>query len=125
MLYLGALLVARRRRRLREDAGLERRRRALARARRRLRRIGGATGPEPLWRCLREYLGDKLGLEGAALTAAEARQHLAEAGISEDAAARTGRLLERLEAAQYGPADLDARLSGEVAELIRALDREL
>ena len=128
LLYLSALAAARRRHRYRLDAGLERRRRALARARRLLQKIvgdsdGGMT--EALSRCLREFLGDKLGLEGIALTAADARRHLAGRGLEQGRVDQVGNLLERLEAARYGSATVDADLSGEVAELVRRLDREL
>jgi hypothetical protein len=126
--YLAALAVARRRHRYRQDAGLERRRRALARARRRLRRIRGEAdgrASEALSRCLRQFLGDKLGLEGIALTAAEARDHLAAAGLREERVDEVGGLLERLEAARYGAAGLAADLPEEVGRLLRRLDREL
>ena len=125
--YLAALLAARRRRRFREDASLERRRRALALARRRLRQIerGDGDATEALSRCLREFLGDKLGLEGIALTAADARRHLTERGLPGERVDEVGRLLDRLEAAHYGAAGLAAGLPGEVSELVRRLDREL
>ena len=128
LLYLAGLAAARRRHRYRQDRGLERRRRALARARRRLRRIDGgddAETCEALSRCLREYLGDKLGLEGIALTAEDARRHLAESGLGSQRVERVGRLLDRLEAAHYGSARISAELPREVADLVRQLDREL
>jgi hypothetical protein len=128
MLYLAALAAARRRRRYRQDAGLERRRRALARARRQLRRISAASGPqatEELSRCVREFLGDKLGLEGVALTAAEARHHLASQGLEQGRIEAVSGLLDRLEAAHYSSAGVAADLPEEVVELLRQLDREL
>jgi hypothetical protein len=124
--YLGALAAARRRHRYRQDAGLARRRRALARARRKLRRLGtGAGATEGLSLCVRRFLGDKLGIEGSALTAAEARQYLAERGLAADRVAEVGELLERFEAARFGAAATAADLPEEVADLLRQLDREL
>jgi hypothetical protein len=128
LLYLFGLAAARRRARYREDTGLQRRRRALARARHRLQRIShdsDATMTEELSRCLREYLGDKLGLEGIALTAADARHRLAERGLEPPQVEEVGALLDRLEAAHYGSAGVEAHLPEEVAELVRRLDREL
>ncbi len=127
-LYLGLLAAVRRRRRLREDAGLERRRRARARVRRRLRRLAARDGGsvEELSRCLREFIGDKLGLEGVALTPAEARQGLIDHGLDEAIVEEAGRLLTSLEAAQYGAAAADGRdLCGQVADLVRRLEKKL
>ncbi len=126
--YLGALAAARRRHRYRQDAGLARRRQALARARRKLRRLGadaGAGGTEELSLCVRRFLGDKLGIEGSALTAAEARQHLADRGLAPARVAEVGGLLERFEAARFGAAGTAADLPEEVGDLLRRLDREL
>ncbi len=128
LLYLAALAAARRRHRYRQDAGLERRRRALARARRQLRHLDAeASGSttEEISRCVREYLGDKLGLEGIALTAADARSHLSSRGLEQDRVEEVGGLLDRLEAAHYGSAGVAADMPEEVAELLRRLDREL
>ncbi len=123
--YLGLWAAARRRRRYREDRALARRQRAAARARRRLKRVEGGDA-EALSRCLREFVGDKLGLEGVALTPQEVRNHLARHGVDEAAVASAGRLLDRLEAAQYGAGGKTPDgLSGEVADLIRQLDRQL
>ena len=128
LLYLAAFAAARRRQRYRQDAGLERRRRALSRARRHLKRIGEARAGNPteeLSRCLREFLGDKLDLEGVALTAAEARHHLAARGLPQERVDEVGGLLDRLEAAHYGAAGAAGDLTEEAAELLRRLDREL
>ena len=126
--YLAALVAARRRDLHRQDAGLARRRRALARARRRLRRIGAdgdGQATEALSRCVREFLGDKLGLEGSALTADDARGHLAAAGVAPSRVDEVGGLLERLEAARYGAAGIAGGQPEQVARLLGRLDREL
>lgn len=128
LLYLVALAVARRRHRYRQDSGLERRRRALARARQRLRRVGGdgdSRATEALSRCVREFLGDKLGIEGSALTAEEARQHLAASGLAPARLEEISGLLNRLEAARYGAAGATSVQPAEVGDLLRRLDREL
>ncbi len=127
LLYLAALAAARRRHRYRQDSGLERRRRALARARRQLRRIGSGGGntTEELSRCVRQFVGDKLGLEGAALTAADARHHLTASGLQQDRVDEVGGLLDRLEAAHYGSAGISENLPEQIADLLRRLDRQL
>ena len=124
-LYIAAWAAARRRHLYRQDSGLERRRRALARARRRLKRLGGGGNSEELSRCLREFLGDKLDLEGIALTAEDARRHLTERGLDRRRVEQVGTLLDRLEAAHYGSAEIAAELPGKIAELVGRLDREL
>ena len=100
-LYLAAFAAARRRHRFSQDRGLQRRRRALARARRSLRHVGEGDGQatEALSRCVREFLGDKLDIEGIALTADEAREHLAASGLEAARVEEVGGLLDRLEAA--------------------------
>ena len=126
--YLAAWAAARRWHLQRQDAGLARRRRALATARRRLKQIAGAgdgSTTEALSRCVREFVGDKLGLEGAALTAADARSHLADAGVAPDRVDEVGALLDHLEAARYGAAGAAPELPEQVGRLLRRLDREL
>jgi hypothetical protein len=55
-------------------------------------------------RALREFLGDRLGLEGLALTPNEARRLLQAQGVPASLCVTVEGLLQRLEAAQYGAA---------------------
>ncbi len=130
MVFAGLLALQRRRRRFELDAGLRRRRVALRSARRRLRGLEREADPrraaELGSRCLREYVGDKLGLEGCALTPAECEEHLRAHAVDEELAGETRALLESLEAAQYGvAAGGGAAPAARLEPLLRRLEREI
>ncbi|MCY3970704.1 MAG: hypothetical protein OXG74_12275, partial [Acidobacteria bacterium] len=81
---------------------------------------------------VRRYVGDKLGLEGSALTPSEAETALVLAGVDGAVAARCRTQLEQLEAAQYGLAavagggGLAAETSTEgLSDLIKTIDRQI
>jgi hypothetical protein len=132
LVYVVALIATRRQRRFEADSNLRRRHGALRNAR---KILAGLDGKGPLdertlaelgSRCLRTYIGDKLGLEGVALTSAEARQHLEQVGVEEALVDEVHRLLEQLEAAQYGAARLEAGKLGEDLErLLAGLERQI
>ncbi len=142
LVYLSLLLAHRRERRYAADRTLLRRQRALRRALAAAKALDaggaarGSSAAEPS-RVLRAYVGDKLGIEGAALTPAETERALLDAGADELLAGRCRDLLERLEAAQYGPvaaagsplgAGGGASAGGgddDLTGLIRALHRQL
>lgn len=127
--YVGLLVGQRRSRRFRSDKALRRRHRARRTARKSLARLAALDGLEAARQassCLRTFIGDKLGLEGSALTPDEVHQHLVEAGVSEELVERVHRLLGELEAAQYGALRAPAgELKGQLEELLAALDRQL
>jgi tetratricopeptide (TPR) repeat protein len=150
--FLALVLLRRRQERFRLDAGLRRRRSALRAGLAALRRIAAEAGggrpaaaAELASRCLRGFVGDKLGLEGSALTAAETDAVLRRHGVDEALVRRTHELLDRLEAARYGggartpapapagagtvaPGQRDAGTEGLTAALeplLRDLDRAL
>ncbi len=128
--FLGLLALQRRRRRFELDAGLKRRRGALRAARRKLRGLDFAADPrravELGSRCLREYVGDKLGLEGCALTPAECEEHLRARAVDESLAVEARELLESLEAAQYGVAPAaSAPAVARLEPMLRRLEREI
>jgi hypothetical protein len=77
-------------------------------------------------RCLREYVGDKVALEGSAFTPAEADEQLRRCGVDDELVKATHERLVALDAAQYGGtvAETD-RLAGELKELLRQLDRQI
>ena len=150
LLYLGLLLLRRRQERHRLDAGLRRRQDALRTGLKTLRRIDAEAGDgrpaaaaELASQCLRRFVGDKLGLEGSALTAADADTALRARGVDEAVARETHDLLDRLDAARYGAPVVatggDGRIGGDghgggsgavalsamIEPLLRRLDREL
>ena len=74
-------------------------------------------------RCLREFIGDKLNLEGSALTPGEAGEKLRSRGVPEELSAEVRRRLERLEAAQFGAAEIDQRrLAETLAVFLKRLE---
>jgi hypothetical protein len=132
LLYLGLLVATRRQRRFEADTSLRKRHRAMRSARKILAGLkdlddGGELAAAELGsRCLRTYIGDKLGVEGAALTAAEVKQHLAEVGVEQDLVGEVSRLLEQLEAAQYGAATVPAdQLGDDLKQLLARLERQI
>ena len=134
-MYVALLARHRRERRYAADRTLRRRHRALRDAlsvARKLRSGAGPASAAEASRIVRRYVGDKLGVEGSALTPSEAEAALVRAGVDGTLAARCRELLERLEAAQYGLAPvagaggLAAETSTEgLSDLIKALDRQL
>ena len=130
-LFLMARSVQRHRWRLQHDVAFQRHRTAFRRARKQLRRLADSdSDPARLGQsislCLREYIGDKLDQEGAALTPAELHHELGKHGVSENLAGEAHDLLERLEAAQFGAASLESEDLPQLASsLLERLEGEL
>jgi hypothetical protein len=125
--YLAVMLLRRRREAYERDSGLRRRRGALRSAQRCLKEVGegGEAAPEAS-RCLRRYIGDKLGAEGTALTPAECGDLLRQAQVDDEAVTETVRLLNRLEAAQYGAGAVRPdQLQAELESLLQRLDKQI
>ena len=78
-------------------------------------------------RALRHYIGDKLDLEGGALTPADAARLLGERRIDAALVAEVQRQLERCDALQYRahPDDADAADVAAVTTLVQRLERAL
>lgn len=138
VLVLAALLAFRRRLRERGDAGARRRRRARRRAVAALAAAESAGSPPEVRtagahasRVLREYVGDRLGIEGSALTPPEAARYLAAAGAGEAVVRRTEAHLARLDGLQYGLGHEGARTASaadvlrETRERIDEIEEEL
>lgn len=134
LLYLGLLVGERRRRHFASNVGLKRRKEAFGLAQKAIAEVEAAAKghdtPEAARtasRVLREYIGDKLGLEGSALTPVEAAEGLRRAGIPDGRVAEARRRLERLEAAQYGGGAVIAvdSLAGDLLDLLRRLEKEI
>ena len=134
ILYLVLLTQYRRERRYAADRTLRRRQRALRQALAGATKLpsgSGAAAATQASRVLRSYVGDKLGIEGAALTPVEAETALVQAGVEPGVAAHCRAELERFEAAQYGVAAVSATAeavaggAGDgLSELIRTIDRQ-
>lgn len=123
MVFATTFLSYRRRERFALDVALRRRHHALRQLRKGLR---GVESPESASLCLRQYVGDKLGVEGSALTATEVDLQLRERAVDEDLAVATRGLLERLEAAQYGGDRVrPAAAVEEIEALVKALERQI
>ena len=136
LLFLALLTVRRRQRRYELDSGLRRRESAYKRATSRARGLPGVPecqhDPAALARhaslCLREYVGDKLGLEGAALTPDEVFELLCERSVDEPTARRAREYLERLEASQFGVRTQELQceqLSRSLIALLESLDQQV
>ena len=133
---LFALFVAldRRRRRHALDSGLKRRQGALRKAMAALSKIAvneeseeaAAIATTTAADALRTYVGDKLGIEGTALTAQEVDDRLRRSQVDEELANEAHRLLAQLEAARYSAAQLTPEAFVEpIRQLIKQLDRQL
>ena len=127
--FFGLLFVDRRRRHLETNIDSVRRRSALKKALKGLDDVektaaGGRHREAAILasRRLREYVGDKVALEGSAFTPAEAGEQLSRAGVAESVVLETRECLEKLEAAQYA-GDQAAVGEGLVTELRALLKR--
>ncbi|MBI4566197.1 MAG: BatD family protein [Planctomycetes bacterium] len=126
VLYLfGAVWVARRRR-LREDPALQRRRAAARRARERLdEALRSGDRAQGIRAALVGWVADVAGIPEAGLTAREVSERVREWGAGEALAGRAAALIESCDAWRYGagaeaPADLDAPARAVLEELTSA-----
>lgn len=129
-MIFGALLYGeRRRRKFESDLGLRRRSAAYRTARKSLGKLDNENSTELARHaslCLRTYVGDKLGLEGAALTPGEVRTELTELDLDPELIERVGETLNSLETALYGAASVEkAQLTESLEKLISDLERGL
>jgi len=138
--FLATVMVGGRRRRFDMDKGLEKRAKAFRSARRRLRRLARDSGGphsgagqagvgdsgERASALLREYIGDKLGVEGLALTPEDADSLLRDRGVDEALGLETAELLRELEAARFGVANVAGDdVVERVAKLVKQLERRI
>ncbi|MCH9652062.1 MAG: BatD family protein [Deltaproteobacteria bacterium] len=121
--FLGLFAAQRQRRKFALDSGLKRRKRALKTAQKNLGEMDAGTASAPQASLiLRTYIGDKLNIEGSALTPQEAQNHLTAKGVNEELATQTRQLLEGFEASQYGAGDVE---TGTLRERIESLVKQL
>ncbi len=132
--FFGLLFAVRRRRHLEVNVDLARRRSALKTALMGLDEVSKAAkdglhqqAAELASRRLREYVGDKVALEGSAFTPAEAGDQLARCGVEESLVRQTTERLENLEAAQYAgiEAGQSEDLAAELRTLLKQLERQI
>lgn len=131
VIFLGVFLVQRRRQRFALDSSLRRRHHALRQVRTGLKEVqqAGISNEEVAQaasRCLRQYVGDKLALEGSALTPSEVEQQLRDRGVDEEWVHQTYDLLQQLEVAQYGGEPLvAAEVVNRIETLVKGLERQV
>ncbi len=134
LLFFGLLFVERRRRHFEINVDLLRRKAALKRALKALDQVektarGGEhrEAVQLASRLLREYVGDKVGLEGSAFTPAEADEQLRRCGVDDEVVRHTKQRLESLEAAQYAgiKAAESENLAAELKPLLKQLERQI
>ncbi len=134
LLYFVLLWTERRRRHLEANVGLRRHRSALKRALRAFGEVEAAAGrgdrgeaAQVASRLLRGYVGDKVNLEGSAFTPAEAEAQLKRCEVDEALAGETRRLLESLDAAQFGgiPAEEAEKMGTELKPLLKRLESQI
>jgi len=129
LLYLIFMGAMRRRRKFAQDSGLRRRREAFKSARKDLEGLSSTdknAAAQQASLCLRRYIGDKLGLEGSALTATEVQHHLQGQGVENDLVQETVGQLAQLESAQYSAASVAASgLREKIETLLKRLEGAL
>ncbi|MCP3961177.1 MAG: protein BatD [bacterium] len=134
LLFFGLLLVERRRHHLETNVDQVRRRSALRKALKELgevenaaRRGSHAEAAQLASRVLRQYVGDKVALEGSAFTPAEVAAQLGRCGVDDELVSAARERLEKLEVAQYGGAGAEESeaLAAELRELLKHLDRQI
>ncbi|MEM7356937.1 MAG: BatD family protein, partial [Acidobacteriota bacterium] len=134
LLYFGLLFAQRRQRHLAVNVHLVRRRSALKKALKGLGEVGATAqdgrhleASQAASRLLREYIGDKVGLEGSALTPSEAAEQLRRCEVDEETVEATQRKLEGLEAAQYAGASAadSGDLQAELGSLLKQLEGQI
>ncbi len=132
--FFGLLFVERRRRHLEVNVEAVRRRSALKKALKGLDEVAKAVrdgrhreAAVLASRRLRQYVGDKVGLEGSAFTPAEAGDQLGRCGVEESVVKETRAHLESLEAAQYAgdQAAESEDLVPELKSLLKRLERQI
>ena len=129
LLYLIFMGAMRRKQKFAQDSGLRRRREAFKTARKDLEGLSSTdknAAAQQASLCLRRYIGDKLGLEGSALTATEVQHHLQEQGVEDNLVQETVGQLAQLESAQYSAASVDASgLREKIETLLKRLEGAL
>ena len=131
LLFFISAFIIKRQRRMKHDVAFYRRRNAYKNATRRLKKMSEHSDPSApkefgreLSEILREYVGNKLNLQGKAITAEEVEIRLKEADY--ESAEVTRKLLERCETLQFAPTTRGStkELLGESENLIKLLEKQ-
>jgi predicted nuclease with TOPRIM domain len=116
--------------RMKYDVAFYRRRNAYKNASQRLKQMPDHSDSKEFARelseILREYIGDKLNLQGKAITAEEVQARLKESNYEVQQAEETRKLLEKCETLQYAPMTQGStkQLLGESEKLIKVLEKQ-
>ena len=130
LIYLLAAGYIRYNHKMNEDMSYSRRQVAHRKAMKKLDQLS-VSNPEPkdfvreLSQIIREYIGDKLNLQGTAFTPKEVGEKLNKNTFADDKIFAIKKLLEKIESIQYMPvvADRDHCLIDETAELLMNLEK--
>jgi hypothetical protein len=130
VLFIISAFLMKRQNRMRYDVAFYRRRNAYKNASHRLKQMSGHSDSKEFARelseILREYVGDKLNLQGKAITAEEVQVRLKESNYEALQAEETRKLLEKCETLQYAPMTQGStkQLLGESENLIKVLEKQ-
>ncbi len=132
LLFVMAAFFIRQQRRLTTDVAFYRNQKAYKTASQKLEILGRSQNSESkefvseLSEILREYIGDKLNLQGKAITAAEVEHKLIESDYQANAANSTRKLLEKCEALQYTPVSSgnNLELLNESQDILKILEKK-
>ena len=130
ILFFISVFLMKRQNRMKYDVAFYRRRNAYKNANQRLKQMVEHSDSKEFARelseILREYVGDKLNLEGKAITAEEVQVRLKESNYEALQAEETRKLLEKCETLQYAPMIQGSteQLLGESENLIKILEKQ-
>jgi hypothetical protein len=132
LLFLIAAIFIRQQKRLTTDVAFYRNQKAYKTAAQKLENLAHSQNSESkefvsiLSEILREYIGDKLNMQGKAITATEVEHKLKESEYQPNTALDTRKLLEKCEALQYTPVSSgnNLELLNESHDLIKALEKK-
>jgi hypothetical protein len=132
LLFVIAAIFIRQQKRLTTDVAFYRNQKAYKTASQKLENLAQNQNSESkefvseLSEILREYIGDKLNMQGKAITAVEVEHKLKESDYQPNAANSTRKLLEKCEALQYTPVSSgnNLELLNESHDLIKTLEKK-
>jgi hypothetical protein len=132
LLFVIAAIFIRQQKRLTTDVAFYRNQKAFKTASQKLENLAHNQNTESkefvsvLSEILREYIGNKLNMQGKAITAAEVEHKLKESNYHSNAANSTRKLLEKCEALQYTPVSSgnNLELLNESHDLIKTLEKK-
>ena len=128
IMIVARFLLQRRRKKLAEDPNYPRRRKALKNALRRMKGLSNRSGRdffEEASLILRDFLGDKLGIDGRALTKIDIDQKFPILGFSDEEVKTVAQLLHRCEEGIYGGISLAEGDKEEILKTLKELLRGL